>query len=188
LAKKPADWQTLSCETVYDNPWISVSHREVTAPTGSPGIYGLVHFKNCAVGVVPIDAEANTWLVGQQRYTLGEYSWEIPEGGAPSGESPLNAAIRELREETGIIATRWTHLLDLHTSNSVTDEVAQAFIAEDLSFTDAAPDPSEDLTIKKLPLRDAISMVLDGEITDALSMASLMKVQLLIAKNVIKCN
>jgi len=178
LTKELADWQTLSCQEVYDNPWINVTHREVTAPTGSPGIYGLVHFKNCAIGIVPIDAQGYTWLVGQQRYTLGEYSWEIPEGGAPEGESPLNAAMRELREETGIIATRWTRLLTLHTSNSVTDEVAQAFIAQDLSFTECAPDPSEDLQIRRLPLSDAVSMVMDGEITDALSIAALLKVQL----------
>ena len=187
MTKKLAEWHSLSCQDVYDNPWIRVSHREVTAPTGAAGIYGLVHFKNCAIGVVPIDADGNTWLVGQQRYTLGEYSWEIPEGGAPAGESPLHAAMRELREETGIIATRWTRLMTLHTSNSVTDEVAQAFVAQDLSFTTTEPDPSEDLAVKKLPLDDAVSMVLDGEITDALSMASLMKVQLLLAKNIIQC-
>lgn len=157
-----------------------MSHREVTAPTGNAAIYGLVHFKNTAVGVVPIDADGNTWLVGQHRYTLDQYMWEIPEGGGLANEDTLSVAKRELREETGILATRWTQLLELHTSNSVTDEYAVGFVAQELTFGDCEPDDTEALSIRKVPLQTAIDMAMDGRITDALAMACLFKVQLLI--------
>lgn len=173
-------WQTHSEETVYDNPWIRVSHREVTAPTGKAGIYGVVHFKSLAVGIVPLDADGYTWLVGQHRYTLDAWSWEIPEGGSDPEESALHTAQRELREETGISAARWTPLLDLHTSNSVTDEAAVAFLAQDLTIGEKAPDETEALSLRRVPLEEAVEMALDGRITDALAMAALMKVKLLL--------
>jgi len=132
-------WQTHSIETVYDNNWITVSHRDVTAPTGKPAIYGLVHFKSLAVGIIPIDAEGYTWLVGQHRYTLDRYSWEIPEGGGARDEDPVIAAQRELREETGISANNWTKILELYTSNSVTDEFAVSYIAQDRAHSNKAP-------------------------------------------------
>lgn len=170
-------WKTLSNDVVYDNPWIQVTHRRVITPTGTDGIYGLVHFKNLAIGIVPLDEEENTWLVGQYRYTLGQYSWEIPEGGCPIGEeSPLESAKRELWEETGIRAEKWTKVLDLHTSNSVTDEAGMAFLAQGLSFGEAAPEHTEELQVRKLPFREALEMVFRGEITDALSMVGLMRV------------
>jgi len=174
------NWQTHTVKTVYENPWISVSHREVTAPTGNPGIYGLVHFKNIALGVIPIDEHGNTWLVGQHRYTLNQYTWEIPEGGGLRDVDPLLTAQRELREETGISASRWTPLLHLHTSNSVTDEVGHAFIAQGLTFGEKNYDETEQLAVVKLPLEEAVARVMNGEITDALAMASLLKVQRLL--------
>ncbi len=170
-------WKTLSNEVVYDNPWIQVSHREVVTPTGTDGIYGLVHFKNLAIGIVPLDEELHTWLVGQYRYTLEQYSWEIPEGGCPLGEeAPVESAKRELQEETGITAREWTKILDLHTSNSVTDEAGMAFLARGLSFGASAPEETEELQVRKLPFSEALQMVFRGEITDALSMVSLMRV------------
>ncbi len=175
-------WQTLSTQTVYDNPWIEVTHREVINPSGNPGIYGLVHFKNLAIGIVPLDEQLNTWLVGQYRYTLNEYSWEIPEGGGPLGSDPLKSAKRELLEETGIRAERWTKILDLHTSNSVTDEAGLAYVAQGLSFGEAQPEDSEELRIRKLPLAEAVEMVMHGEITDALAMVSLLKVWMLVKR------
>jgi len=177
-AHKP--WQTHSVETVYDNAWITVTHREVTAPTGASGIYGMVHFKNTAIGIVPIDADGNTWLVGQHRYPLDQYSWEIPEGGSAPGEDPLATAQRELREETGIRAGRWTQLLEMHTSNSVTDECGIAYVAQDLDFGVQEFDATEDLQLSRVSLDTALAMVLDGRITDSLAMVALMKVRLLL--------
>ena len=180
------NWETHSIETVYDNPWITVTHRTVTAPTGQPGIYGMVHFKNLALAIIPIDADGNTWLVGQQRYTLNQYAWEIPEGGGLRSVDPLITAQRELQEETGITASRWTSLLTLHTSNSVTDEVAHAYIAQDLSFGDKNYDDTERLALIKMPLEEAVERVMAGEITDGLAMASLLKAQRLIDNGTLK--
>lgn len=173
----PNPWQTLSERTAYENAWIRVSHREVLNPAGGPGIYGVVHFKNVAIGVVPVDEHGFTWLVGQYRYTLGRYSWEIPEGGCPLGTSLLESARRELLEETGLTASLWTPLLEMHVSNSVTDEYGVAYLAQGLSLGESEPEETERLEVKRVPLEEAIGMVLEGEITDALSMAALMKIQ-----------
>lgn len=169
-------WLTLSEQEAYANPWISISHREVLNPAGNPGIYGVVHFKNVAVGIVPLDAAGYTWLVGQYRYTLQRYSWEIPEGGGPLGTDPLMAAKRELLEETGITARRWTPLLEMHTSNSVTDEYGVAYIAQELEMGEAQPEETEQLHVRRLPFTEVVDMVLNGEITDALSMIAVLKV------------
>lgn len=174
-----ARWQTLTTQRVYENPWIEVTHRDVIAPTGNPCVYGVVHFKSRAVGIVPLDDENFTWLVGQWRYTLDAWSWEIPEGGASFDESTRDAAQRELAEETGLVASRWSPLLELHTSNSVTDECAIAYLARGLTMRDAAPDETEQLIVNRVPLSEAVAMVLDGRITDGLAMASLLKVELL---------
>ncbi|WP_373551454.1 NUDIX domain-containing protein [Haliscomenobacter sp.] len=172
-------WKTLSIKEVYDNRWIKVTHREVLTPAGTPGIYGVVHFKNVAIGIVPIDDEGYTWLVGQYRYTLDQYCWEIPEGGCPEGTDPLETAKRELKEETGMQAEHWEQIIDFHTSNSVTDEYGIAYLATGLSYGEAEPEETEELQVKKVPLQEAIDMVLRGEITDALSMMALMKVKIM---------
>lgn len=177
MEKNP--WTTLSVQEVYDNPWIKITHEEVLTPANTPGIYGKVHFKNIAIGIVPIDDENHTWLVGQYRYTLNAYHWEIPEGGGPLGTDPLDSAKRELLEETGITATSWTKILDLHTSNSVTDEYGVAYVARDLSFGEAEPEETEELKLMRVPFSEAVAMVMDGRITDALSMVSIMKVAMM---------
>jgi len=176
-------WQTHSSETRYDNPWISVRHEVVTTPGGSPGIYGVVSFKNMAIGIVPVDADGYTYLVGQYRYTLGAYSWEIPEGGGPLGIDPLLSAQRELEEETGFTADTWTSLGQIHTSNSVTDEYGHLYLATGLRAGHAAPEDTEQLEVRRLPLAEAVNMVMDGSITDSLSMAGLLKAWLLIQSN-----
>ena len=170
-------WTTLSGEEKYDNRWINVTEYQVINPGGGRGIYGKIHFKNTAIGVIPVDREGNTWLVGQYRYTLDEYSWEIPEGGGPLGTDPLESAKRELKEETGMTASKWSLLTKLHTSNSVTDEVGLIYLAEELTPGASELEESEaDLKVRKLPLKEAVEMVLRGELTDSMSMIGLMKV------------
>lgn len=168
-------WVTLKESTVYENAWIEVSHREVLNPSGNPGVYGKVHFKNLAIGIVPLDEAYNTWLVGQHRYPLDQYSWEIPEGGAPIGTAPLESAKRELREETGLTARYWTELMRLHLSNSVSDEASLVYLARGLHQGEPEPEDSEDLRLRKLPFAEAVDMVMRGEITDAISVAAILK-------------
>jgi 8-oxo-dGTP pyrophosphatase MutT (NUDIX family) len=174
-------WQTLSTEVKYHNPWISVREDEVLNPNGGQGIYGVVSMKNKALGIVPVDAAGNTWLVGQYRYPLNEYSWEIPMGGGPVELDVLESAQRELREETGLTARRWTNIARLHTSNSVTDEEGFVFLAEDLEHGEVEPEETEDLRIWKLPLAEAVQMVMDNRITDAISVAGLLKAEKVLA-------
>lgn len=168
-------WQTLHTEVKYQNPWISVREDQVINPHGGRGIYGVVTMKNRALGIIPVDNEGNTWLVGQYRYTLNEYSWEIPMGGGPVGQDILESARRELREETGLLAARWTRIARLHTSNSVTDEEGFVFLAQDLTQGDTEPEETEDLRLWKLPLTEAVQMALDDRITDCISVAGLLK-------------
>lgn len=172
-------WKTIKITEVYDNPWITLTHEDVIIPNGKKGIYGKVHFKNYAVGIIPVDENNNTWLVGQFRYALNEYSWEIPEGGALIPMDPLEAAKKELAEEVGLQAKNWKLIAKLHNSNSVTDEVAFIFVAKDLSETYAEPDETEVIEVKKLPLHEAIQMVLNGQITDSMSVAGLLKLHYL---------
>lgn len=169
-------WRRLSSKLVYENPWIRLFHEEVKTPSGADGIYGRVSFKGTAVGVVPLDEFGNTWLVKQSRYTLNQFTWEIPEGGAAQGEESLLCAQRELEEEAGLCARSWRELMTLHTSNSVTDEVAIVYVATDLHPGVQKLDASEDIEVRKLPLTDAVAMVLRGEITDAISVAALLRV------------
>lgn len=167
-----------SRRVAYDNPWLTVWHDEVTHPDGSDGIYGVVHFENLAVGVLVLDDQDRTVLVGQHRYTLDEVSWEIPEGGVPDGESALEGAQRELREETGLEAATWFELGRLSLSNSVTDERAVLFLATGLTHGEAAPEPSESLEVRWLPFSDALAMTLDGRIHDVLTVVAVERVAL----------
>jgi 8-oxo-dGTP pyrophosphatase MutT (NUDIX family) len=170
-------WTTLSGDVKYDNPWITVTEFQVINPSGGRGIYGKVHFKNKAIGIIPVDKELNTWLVGQYRYTLNAWHWEIPEGGGPLKEDPLASAQRELREETGLIAKSWSEIIHLHTSNSVTDEEGHIFLAEDLQEGSSELEATEaDLKVWKLPLKEALDMVLAGKITDSMSVMAILKV------------
>ena len=178
--EKIGGWKTKTSTVVYENPWIKISHDEVITPKNTDGIYGVVHFKNTAIGVVPIDDEGNTWLVKQSRYTLNQYTWEIPEGGCPYGEEPLNAAKRELEEEVGLLANNWQQLMTMHLSNSVTDEFCVVFVAKDLFAGTQQLESTEDIEYKKLPLAEAIDMVKSGEITDGISVAALLRVALML--------
>lgn len=171
-------WKTISSKKIYDNPWISLAEHQVINPGGGEGIYGEVHFKNLAIGILVLDDEHNTWLVGQYRFPLKSYSWEIPEGGGPLDIDPLISAKRELLEETGITAKSWTEIQRMHLSNSVSDELAIIFLAQDLNFGESKPEETEELKIKKIPFLEAYSMVLNGEITDSMSVAAILKVKI----------
>ncbi|MGE0128219.1 MAG: NUDIX domain-containing protein [Blastocatellales bacterium] len=168
-------WRTLASRLVYDNPWIRVREDDVIRPDGEPGIYGVVHYKNRAIGVLPIDDEGYTWLVGQYRYTLDSYSWEIPEGGGAQDEDPLEAAKRELREETGLEARVWRTLATAHLSNSVSDEAAIIFLATDLIQGEAEPEGTEKLELMRVKFDEALRMALDGEITDSMSVIAILR-------------
>ncbi|MFT4093492.1 MAG: NUDIX hydrolase [Niabella sp.] len=173
-------WQVQGRKIMYDNPWINVTEYDVINPGGGKGIYGKVHFKNVAIGIMVLDDEMNTYLVGQYRFVLDAYSWEIPEGGCSAGEQFLDAARRELREETGLIAENWQELFRAHLSNSVSDELAVIFLARNLKQDMADPEETEDLRMKKIPFSEAVDMVNTGIITDAISVMAIQKLQLII--------
>ncbi len=171
-------WTRRSRRIGYANPWITVWHDEVDRPDGSAGIYGVVHFANLAAGVVVLDADDRVLLVGQHRYTLDAYSWEIPEGGVPAGETLAGGARRELREETGIEADAWRELCRFHLSNSISDEAGVVFAARATSHGVASPEPTEDLAIRWLPFDEALAMTTDGRITDAMTIMGLLRLAL----------
>lgn len=173
-------WQILAAKQVYDNNWIQVTEYDVINPNGGRGIYGKVHFKNLAIGVMVLDEEMNTYLVGQFRFPLNEYSWEIPEGGGAPDVEPLESAKRELLEETGLKAHNWQLLLKMHLSNSVCDEFAIIYLARGLEQHEAMPEDTEQLVIKKLPFEEAWQMVQAGKITDSMSVAAILQVKVMI--------
>ncbi|MFT6468685.1 MAG: 8-oxo-dGTP pyrophosphatase MutT (NUDIX family) [Oleispira sp.] len=172
-------WKTLSREVKYDNPWIRVEEHQVINPAGGEGIYGTVSFKNRAVAIVALFENGDTLLVGQHRYPLQEYHWELPMGGAPEGESILACAERELQEETGFSAERWQQILTMHLSNSITQEQGFTFIAEGLKAGEMELEYTEDIVCQRLPFEAVFDRVMSGEITDAMTVASVMKVRLL---------
>lgn len=168
-------WKRISSKVIYENPWITLEEDHVINPGGGSGIYGKVLFKNVAIGILPIDEHMNTWLVGQWRYTLNQYSWEIPMGGGPRAADHLESAKRELREETGLLAHHWQEIMQIHTSNSVTNELGLVYLATDLEQGDSDLEETEDITVKKLPFQEALTMVMDGQITDSISVAAILR-------------
>jgi ADP-ribose pyrophosphatase len=172
-------WTVLEKKLVYESPWISVSHHDVLNPAGNPGTYSVVHFKNFAIGILPLDEQFNTWIVGQFRFPFNMFSWEIPEGGGKLNIDPLDSAKRELEEECGIIADKFTFIQHMQLSNSATDEVAYLYVAQGLSFTNASPDEDEELHVKKVHFDELYQMVLDGKVTDSLTVVAVLKTKLL---------
>lgn len=172
-------WKVLAERKIYDNPWIGVTEYDVINPGGGKGIYGKIHYKGLAIGVLPIDAEGYVWLVGQYRFVLDAYSWEIPEGGGDPDIAPVESAQRELEEETGLVAADWSLLMEMHLSNSVSDEHAYVFLARDLRQREARPEETEQLVIRRLPFEEAYMLVEKGAITDSMSVAAILKVKLM---------
>jgi len=162
-------WRRRTRTTAYANPWIEVLHDEVDRPDGSPGIYGVVHFRNAAVGVVAVDGAGRILLVGQHRYPLDAYSWEIPEGGAALDEPAVDGAARELAEETGYLAAEWRELVSFSLSNSITDERGVIFVATGLCAGEATPEPSEDLALRWATLDEVLAAIDAGEIHDLMT-------------------
>ncbi len=175
MAAHGKPWTADAGRVVYDNPWLSVTEYAATAPTGRPAVYGMVGFKNRAIAVLPLHRDATVTLVGQNRFPFRDYSWEIPEGGAPLGEDPLDGAKRELAEETGLTAGDWRLALTLQLSNSVTDELAYGFVALDLKAGAAEPDETEDLAIVRVPFAEALDLAVGGQIQDSLTVAMLLR-------------
>ncbi|HYV91017.1 MAG TPA: NUDIX hydrolase [Chitinophagales bacterium] len=178
-------WKINSTKEAYDNQWLTILEHQVTNPKGNPGIYGVVHFKQLAICVLPLDDEYNTWIVGQYRFPLNQYSWEIPEGGGPLAIDPLESAKRELKEECGIEATSWIKIAECNTSNSCTDEKAMIFIAKNLSFHHSNPEETEVLQVKKIPFAELFRMVMQGEIMDAPTIIAALKAKLLMDEGMI---
>jgi 8-oxo-dGTP pyrophosphatase MutT (NUDIX family) len=178
--EKLGPWTRRSCSERYDNAWIRVEHHDVLTPAGSPGVYGVVHFKNLAIGIIPLAEDQDTWIVGQYRYPHRAYSWEIPEGGGHVGTEPLLAAQRELAEEVGLTATRWDLILEMDLSNSVTDERCLIYLARGLSPCTAHPDETEELAIRRLPFAELHRGVINGEYRDSLTIAGVLKLKYLL--------
>ncbi|MFK4752158.1 NUDIX domain-containing protein [Oceanobacter antarcticus] len=172
-------WTIVSAQSVYENPWIRVDDHKVIAPTGKPGIYGTVTFKNRAIAVLPVADNGDTWLVGQHRFPLDQYSWELPMGGGPLDEAPELAARRELQEETGLVAEQWQSLGYFHVSNCITNEEAFAYLACGLTEGKPCFDETEQLDIQRIPFTEALAMTLDGRITDLLTVAVIQRARLL---------
>jgi len=185
LNEEQNPWQIRGQRDIYDNPWIQLTEYDVINPGGGKGIYGKVSFKNTAVGVIPLDEDYNTWIIGQYRFPTDVYSWEIPEGGGAKDETTLEAAHRELLEETGLKALQWDKLMEMHLSNSVTDEAAIVYLARNLSQHAAQPEETEALVVRKIAFEKVFDMVMRGEIKDAISVAAVLKLHYLIDQNLI---
>lgn len=178
-------WTILSTEEIYENPWIKVVEHQVLNPAGGEGIYGVVHFQNLAIGVVPYE-DGDIWMVGQYRFPLEAYSWEIPEGGGPLGVDALDSAKRELKEETGLEAEEYQVLLEMDLSNSVSDERAIVYLATGLQQGEAEPEDTEELIVKKISLEEAYAMVERREIRDSLTVAAIYKMMVMKGMGVLK--
>src|SRR6185503_6952805 len=170
-------WKITSQEEIYDNPWIKITEYQVINPSGNPGIYGKIHYKNIGIGIIPLDDELNTYLVGQYRFVLGQYSWEIPEGGGRLDTDPLESAKRELLEETGLKAREWTEIQRMHLSNSISDESSIIYLAHGLQQFEPEPEDTEQLMVHKVPFDEVYRMVCSGEITDSMTVAAVLKVK-----------
>jgi 8-oxo-dGTP pyrophosphatase MutT (NUDIX family) len=165
-------WKTLRSRILIENPWFKLRQDDVLRPDGKPGSYNTV-LAPVAAGVVPCFEDGSILLVGQYRYSISRYSWEIPEGGGHGDEKPVQIARRELLEETGYRARRMRKLGLFHTSNSFTDETAHLFLATGLTPGPSNPDGTEEIVPRRLAFAEAYRMAVGGEITDSLTLVAL---------------
>jgi 8-oxo-dGTP pyrophosphatase MutT (NUDIX family) len=170
-------WTPGEPRVAFESNWITVTDQTAIAPTGKPARYGLVRFKNLAIAVLPVHDDGSVTLVGQHRFPLGDYTWELPEGGSPLGEDPLDGAKRELAEETGLIAADWREIMRAQLSNSVTDERMIGYLATGLSEGPHAhvADETEAITLARVPFREALEAALAGHLQDMLTVAMLLR-------------
>jgi|SRR5215207_6792107 len=169
-------WKTLGSRIVYENPWLRLREDQVIRPDGRPGVYSVVEIRP-SVGVVVLDHKQHIALVGQWRYAHNKFSWEIPTGGSAAGEeSIVESAKRELAEETGIHANNWRALGSIDNSNGATTDVAYLYLATELTLGSSHQEGNEQLITDWIPFENAVSMVLDGEITESCSVAGILKV------------
>ncbi|MCR9267212.1 MAG: NUDIX hydrolase [Alphaproteobacteria bacterium] len=175
MARKRGPWLVHETRQAYQNPWIAVTEHDVTRPDGKPGVYGVVNFANLAMAILPVFEDGSIMLVGQHRFPQDRYSWEIPEGGGPLADDPLFSARRELKEETGLSAEHWREILRMDLSNSVTDEAAIGYLATGLTRGEAEPEGTEELETRQVPFRAALEDVSKGVISDALTVAMLLR-------------
>ena len=179
LPREENPWEIISTETCMDTPWVSVELHQVKNPAGKPGIYGVTRFKNLAIGILPIDEEGNTYLVGQFRFPMNDYTWEIPEGGGPYDLDPLESAKRELKEETGLVASDWVLIQRMQLSNSATNEEAYIFLARGLTQGESEPEENERLHVLRVPFEEVYARVKSAEITDSLTVAAVLNYRLI---------
>ena len=170
-------WQAGDERVVFESNWITVTDQTAIAPTGNPARYGLVRFKNLAIAVLPLHDDGTVTLVGQHRFPLGDYTWELPEGGSPWAEDPLEGAKRELAEETGLVAAEWREILRGQLSNSITDERMIGYLALDLSEGPHKPeaDATEAIAMVRVPFREALEAAMAGHLQDMLTVAMLLR-------------
>ena len=168
-------WRDHGGRTVFDNPWMTVTEHAATAPTGEPATYGKIHFKNLALAVLPLHEDGTVTLVGQHRFAMMDYAWEIPEGGGPLDVDPLESIRRELREEAGLEAADWREILRFQISNSLTDERGIGWLAMGFTPAEQDPDDTEAIALARVPFREALDAVVNGWIEDGMSMAMLLR-------------
>ena len=169
-------WVTKSSRIAYKNTWMQVREDEVIRPDGAPGIYGVVVARP-SVGIVAMDAQDRVMLVGQWRYTVGRYSWEVPRGGSHEGESDIQAvAARELAEETGLVAQHWVPLGPVDVCNGIANDIQSLFWATGLSTRERNLDPEEEIALQWVPFAEAVTMAMDGRITEVCSIAAILRI------------